>query len=256
MKTPTAQALEALVRRYNRREAVGLDPVGLLYGFADLRDREIAGLVASSLAYGRVAQIHASVAAVLSRMDSPRRFLERSRACDLRRAFRGFRHRFTTGDEVGALLCGAKRCLESFGSLEAGFASGLEDGHADTAAAVGAFACRLSEGAGLPCRSLLPEPARGSACKRLHLFLRWMVRRDEVDPGGWDRVPRSKLLVPLDTHMHRIGREFGFTRRGSADLAAAREITAALAKFAPGDPVRYDFALAHWGMEGCPDPDE
>ncbi|MCU0722343.1 MAG: TIGR02757 family protein [Planctomycetes bacterium] len=252
MKRLTARDLEALVRRYNRREAVGLDPVGFLYRFDDVRDREIAALVASSLAYGRVAQIHRSVAAVLDAIGAPRRFVERSTEVSLRSAFAGFRHRFTPGGEVGALLAGAKRCVEAFGGLEACFAAGMSWDDTDTVPALSAFACRLSDACGRGCASLLPVPDRGSACKRLHLFLRWMVRRDEVDPGGWTCVRASRLLVPLDTHMHRIGRALGFTRRSAADLGAAREVTSALARFAMDDPVRYDFALAHWAMEGYP----
>ena len=84
--------------------------------------------------------------------------------------------------------------------------------------------------------------------KRLNLFLRWMVRRDDVDPGGWDSVSRGRLVVPLDTHLFRIARTLGFTDRKSADLAAALEITDRFREIAPDDPVRYDFALTRLGI--------
>jgi uncharacterized protein (TIGR02757 family) len=95
---------------------------------------------------------------------------------------------------------------------------------------------------------LLPDPAAGSACKRLHLYLRWMVRRDAVDPGGWSRVRARQLVAPVDVHMHRLGRALGFTKRRQADARTALEITAALRRFAPHDPVRYDFALTRLGI--------
>jgi len=89
---------------------------------------------------------------------------------------------------------------------------------------------------------------RGSACKRLLMYLRWMVRKDEVDPGGWEGIPPSKLLVPVDTHMHRIARKLRFTRRKQANLATVREITAAFRKIVPDDPARYDFTLTRFGI--------
>ena len=95
---------------------------------------------------------------------------------------------------------------------------------------------------------LLPSPSAGSACKRLNLFLRWMVRQDNVDPGGWDSVSPAKLIIPLDTHMHRIGRRLGLTPRRQADLRTAIEITEGFRGICPSDPVRYDFALTRLGI--------
>ncbi|MFC1474950.1 TIGR02757 family protein, partial [bacterium] len=97
---------------------------------------------------------------------------------------------------------------------------------------------------------LTPAPRRGSACKRMNLFLRWMVRRDDVDPGPWTDVPASKLVVPLDTHMHRISSGMGLTSRKQADLKTAIEITDAFRAISPEDPVRYDFALTRLGILG------
>jgi uncharacterized protein (TIGR02757 family) len=98
------------------------------------------------------------------------------------------------------------------------------------------------------CNSLVPLPERGSACKRLHLFLRWMVRQDRVDPGGWSDVPAAKLVAPLDIHMHRISCHLGLTRRKQADARAALEVTRAFRQISPNDPVRYDFALSRLGI--------
>jgi uncharacterized protein (TIGR02757 family) len=245
--------LEALYERYNRKEYLHPDPLEFLYNYEDDRDREIVGLIASALAYGRVAQIVKSVAAVLDRMPSPRAFLERSSPDRMRRSFADFRHRFTTGEELAAVLLGAKRVIERYGSLRRCFAGGLIAGDDTVLPALSAFVAELTDDAGGAGWSLLPLPGRGSACKRLHLFLRWMVRRDEVDPGGWDEVPRAKLIVPLDTHMHRIGRHLGLTGRKQADLRAALETTRAFRTIRPDDPVRYDFALSRLGIRADAD---
>jgi uncharacterized protein (TIGR02757 family) len=239
-------ALEEAYRTLTRREHVGVDPVGFLYPHDDLRDREIVGLVAATLAYGRIEQIHASVERALERLGpSP---AEASLGDNLHGAFAGFKHRFTTGDEVAALVRSAGALQERCGSLGERFASLVDPGDETVVPALGRFVRELG-GEGL-CEgsSLLPVPERGSACKRLHLFLRWMVRKDEVDPGGWDGVPRAKLVVPLDTHMHRIGRALGFTRRRQADLKAALEITAAFREASCEDPVKYDFAIIRLGL--------
>ena len=243
-------ALEEIYRRLNRRDNVGADPVGFLYRHDDLRDRETVGLIAGSLAYGRVAQIHASVAEALERLGpSPARAVASGDGRALEVAFRGFKHRFTTGEEVAQLLLGAARLQLRHGSLGARFAALVEPSDETVVPALGRFVRELGAGGLCDASSLLPVPERGSACKRLHLFLRWMVRRDSVDPGGWDGVPPSKLVVPLDTHMHRIGRALGFTKRKQADLKAALEITAAFRRVSPEDPVKYDFAITRLGIE-------
>lgn len=246
--------LDRLYNRYNRREYVHPDPLVFLYDYEDVGDREIVGLVASSLAYGRVAQILKSVSNVLGAMGpSPSDFLERASINSLEKAFRGFKHRFTTAEELSALLYGVKKVIERYGSLNGCFIAGYKDEDETTIPAVTAFVKEIRDGAGLGCNSLLPSPADGSACKRLHLFLRWMVRRDAVDPGGWKGVEPSKLIVPLDTHMYRIAGTLGFTDRRQANGKTALEVTSAFREIAPDDPVRYDFALTRLGIRNDAD---
>ncbi len=240
-------ALEALYERLNRREFVHPDPLEFLYEYADVRDREIVALVASSLAYGRVAQILASVRTVLDRIGEPARFAKETSLEKARRALRGFKHRFARGEEVAALLYGAGRLIERHGTLEDAFLTGYDAAQETTLPALADFARRLRE-AGGPSGHLFPCPSTGSACKRLHLFMRWMVRRDAVDPGGWDRVSKAKLVVPLDTHMWSICRVLGFAERASGDGKAALEVTAAFRRLSPEDPVKYDFALTRLGI--------
>ncbi|MFP4057516.1 MAG: TIGR02757 family protein [Candidatus Brocadiia bacterium] len=244
----TGPALEALYRRLNRRQLVHPDPLEVLYAYPRVEDRELAALVAACLAYGRVTGILRSVRGALGRMPSPRAWLAEATPAGLRAAFAGFRHRFATGVQLAALLLGSKRLIERHGSLNEAFAAHLEPGHATVVPALAGFADELRRAADGLDAHLLPCPRRGSACKRLALFLRWMVRRDAVDPGGWTGVSAAQLIVPLDTHMHRICRALGLVARRSADLRAAEEATASFRRFAPHDPVRYDFALTRLGI--------
>ena len=246
-----ADVLDGLYRDVNHRRYVHPDPLEFLYAYRRLADREIAALLASSLAYGRVAQILNSVSDVLGRISpAPARYLGETSPSRIRRAMRGFKHRFSTGRHVAAMLVGAQGVIARHGSLGACFAKGISDDDATVLGALEAFVAELTEAAGEDCGHLLPDPARRSACKRLCLMLRWLVRKDGVDPGGWNRVPAAKLLVPLDTHMHRIARGLGATRRKSADMPAVIEITEAFGRLAPDDPVRYDFALTRLGIRG------
>ena len=246
--------LESLYRRFNRRCHVHPDPVEFLYAFADVREREVAGLLVSSLAYGRVRHIHRSITELLGRTGPPRAFLERSTPAALRRAMAGFKHRFANEDAMGDFLLGLRRVLRHHGSLAACFLAGLDASAETVLPALEHFVSELRAGMN-PDRSnhLLPHPAEGSACKRLHLYLRWMVRRDAVDPGGWDGVAPARLLMPVDTHIHRFALRHGLTRRKQADLRTVHEITAAFRHFAPRDPVRYDFSITRLGILGVSD---
>ncbi len=242
-----AEMLEDLYSRLNRRRYVHPDPLEFLYEYDNPADREVVGLVASSLAYGRVAQILKSVRCVLQRMGSrPVRFLQDASATSLKRDFVGFRHRFASGENISSMLLGVRRVIDRHGSLGSCFIARMEQDDDTVLPALSAFVKELN-GNGR-CGHLLPDPARGSACKRMNLFLRWMVRADEVDPGGWERVSAAKLIIPLDTHMHRIALTLGATRRNAADMRTAMEITDAFRRISPEDPVRYDFALTRLGI--------
>lgn len=243
-----AEELCGLYEALNRRDLVHPDPLEFLYGYEDVRDREIVGLVASSLAYGNVNQILKSVASILAYMPHPHRFLMESSRTSLLHTFHLFKHRFTTGQELATMLFGAREAIEHFGSLRQCLAHGMKQNHETIVPALSFLVGELSRVFDGKPRSLLPSPERGSAVKRLNLFLRWMVRHDAVDPGGWDTVSPSKLVVPLDTHMHRICLQLGLTTRKQADLRAALEITEAFRAVSPDDPVRFDFCLTRLGI--------
>ncbi|MBU1671708.1 MAG: TIGR02757 family protein [Actinobacteria bacterium] len=249
--TPSSlhERLERLYARYNHREFVHPDPLEKIYPFEDTADREVAGLVASTLAYGNVKQILRSVETVLAVMgESPARYLTDSTSVSLTRDLAGFRHRMTSGEDLAAVLEGARRAVLEHGSLNACFLAGLKEDDPDVVGGLCAFVSSLSAADPTACAFNLADPGRRSACKRLNLYLRWMVRHDEVDPGGWSGVPPSMLIIPLDTHMFGICRALGFTGRGQADLQAAREATRGFAGIVPSDPVRYDFSLTRPGI--------
>ncbi|MCP4682190.1 MAG: TIGR02757 family protein [Desulfobacterales bacterium] len=248
--------LDRLYAHYNSRRWVHPDPLEYVYHYADINDQEIAGLIASSLAYGRVAQILKSVSIVLGQMgQSPYQFLKSATSSSLRTIFRDFRHRFTSGQELAMMLLGAKRVIEKYGSLYTCFLSGFSDNDETVIPALSFLVRELKAHLNGRPNSLLASPEKGSSCKRLHLFMRWMVRKDRVDPGGWRDVTSAKLIIPLDTHMHRIGRLLELTKRKSADIRTATEITNAFKKIDPDDPVRYDFALTRLGIRRDADLD-
>lgn len=241
--------LEGLYERYNRVEFLSPDPVELVRPYGDPVDREVAGLIASCLAYGRAALIVRSVNRVLSEMgSSPAAFVREARIGCLEECFGNFRHRFTDGRDLIGLISGIRSVLEEWGTLEACFCHALDPDAPDTVRALTFLVECLGAPTGGRKNSLLPSPGSGSACKRLHLFLKWMVRQDAIDPGGWVCVPRSKLLIPLDTHMGRIARSLEITSRKQDDLRTAREVTAAFRLIAPQDPTRYDFVLTRFGI--------
>jgi uncharacterized protein (TIGR02757 family) len=250
VKKFSIESLEDVYSRYNHRRFIHPDPLEFLYLYTDPEDVELVALIASSLAYGRVQQILKSVSVVLQTIESPASYVQSTTKTKMKRDFRNFKHRFTTGDQMAQLLVGAGRAIKQHGSLGNCFAMGIDENDKTVEKALSHFADQLLLESTDRRSSLIPNPKKGSACKRLNLLLRWMVRKDDVDPGGWAQIDKSKLIIPLDTHMHRIAIEHGMTRRKNADMRAALEITKAFSIFCPTDPVRYDFSLTRPDIGG------
>ena len=241
-------SLDALYIRYNQRHFVDPDPLAPLYGFPDPRDQEIAGLIAAALAFGHVRQILRSIEIVLQALPSPAANLPSLSDAALRRRLDGFRHRYITGVEVVSLLAAIRQVLREHDRIGACFATGDDPAVPTLVPGLTRFVDCLRVHGGLEKNYLLPDPARGSACKRWFMYLRWMVREDAVDLGHWRGLGAHRLVVPVDTHMHRVARGLGLTRRKSADLKTALEITRAFSVICPEDPVRYDFCLTRLGI--------
>jgi uncharacterized protein (TIGR02757 family) len=288
-----ARALAPLLARLEREldtaARIGFDPVELPRRYRAPADQEVAGLFAAALAYGRADLFKPQLERVLAEMGpSPARFCEAFARAPQPGAFAGFRYRFNQPADVSALAAAAGHVRLLHGSLGERFAAlfreesaaaadhpparaapaGTRPPHARQGGALrwalARFARELREAP--PARALLarrgprglahllPDASLAGACKRWNLYLRWMLRGpDAVDLGAWTGVPRSALIVPLDTHVARIARHLGLTRRTDMTWRTAEEITESLRRLDPEDPVRFDFVLCHLGMSGaCP----
>jgi uncharacterized protein (TIGR02757 family) len=247
--------LEKLYARYNHRRLIAPDPLQFVYRYSEPRDMEIAALLAAILAYGRVAQIEKSVTRLLDFMGkSPFQFIlkfNKSKTAGLK----NFKHRFTTGEHLADFFVLLKIVLAEFGSIEKFFIKEYNPSDPNIIPALSKFSDNLlsmhtKSSKGL--KYLLPNPKDGSVCKRLNLFLRWMVRNDRVDTGLWKSVDKSKLIVPVDVHMGRLCKLLGLYRRKTISIAAALEITESFRFIEPNDPVKYDFALSRVGiLDNC-----
>jgi uncharacterized protein (TIGR02757 family) len=257
-----AAFLEEIYSACNIAPRLNRDPLAVAKRYPDPADREVAALVCSTLAFGSVDLIVRACESALAPLgERPAEALARMGEADFLDAWANFQYRFCFPEDMVALMRGIKRAREDEGSLEGLFLRG-DEGEPDVVGALGAFVRKIrdlgseggsSKGAYRIRDNLLPDPARGSACKRLFLFLRWQAREDAVDPGGWARVDPSRLVVPLDLHMTRIcfGR-LGFIRTDAANLRNALAATAAFRLYAPEDPVKYDFALTRPGIDPAP----
>lgn len=231
---------ETIYKKYNRKEFIHPDPLEFLSKYKNIRDKEIAGLITSSLAYGRVAQILKSAAFALDIMGkSPHSFIKTNTPAHFLKVFGNFKHRFTTGTELAAFLKTIKLILKEYGSLNNYFLNFYEKDNISLEKAIYKFAEKLN----LNSPSLMPSPVKKSSFKRLNLFLRWMIRKDAIDPGIWKGISPAKLIIPLDTHIFKLAKRINATKRNDTAMKTALEITSFFRKLEPEDPVKYDFAL-------------
>ena len=250
--------LERLYATFNHVESA-VDPVQVVRRYTTPADREVVAFCASALAFGRVASVLSTTESLLAVLgDSPAAFVRNFDPARDTDRLRPLVHRWIRGVDLIALLWILQRMIAEAGSIERFFL----DGHAASASDVGpalnrfgARALAIDLDAIYGARDgrrwvtyFFPRPDAGSACKRLNLFLRWMVRRDAVDLGVWSGLSPSKLVVPLDTHVIRVGRCLGLTRYRSPGWGMASEITESLRRLDPEDPVRFDFSICHLGM--------
>ncbi len=256
------RALDGVRQDCDRVARRASDPVSVVHRYAALHDQELVALVASSVAFGNVKAILAKLEDALRRL-GPRPSETADDQLGTFAAMHGWIHRVYRGEDLARLLIGARRVQRASGSLGARFAEDLgaagelQEGLArfcDAIREAGGFSRGVANGPRRGPGHLLPDPRAGSANKRLFLFLRWMVRpADGVDLGLWPQIDPSVLLIPVDTHIHKLARNLGLTRRKDVSLRTSAEITFALRKLDPRDPVKYDFSLCHMGMlQRCP----
>lgn len=257
-----------LDRLYTARSPQHLanDPLSFCHRYSDPADREVAAVIAAAFAYGGIKIILRTLESIFSELGpSPRGYVENFSPVQALKAFSGFKHRFNDGRDLVALLWGIRLMIADAGSVNAFFLRFDDAAAQDVTAALNGYSSAVLAldyrpvfgSAAAPAGSyfpfLFPAPAAGSACKRLCMFLRWVVRpADGIDLGIWRGVSPSRLVIPVDTHICRICSYLGFTGRKAADWRMAQDITAALRRLDPADPVKYDFSLAHLGIsEGC-----
>ncbi len=255
------EALDAVRARCDVAARRASDPVEFVHRYQDLHDRELVALLASSFAFGNVKALRGKIEDALQRIGP-----EIALACDdpgaLRRRLDSLRHRVYRGEDVAALLLGARSVQRAEGSLGEALARRWRESGGDLRQALACWVAAIRTGAGLDrlarerrgAGHLLADPAGTSAAKRIMLMLRWMVRpADGVDLGAWSSLPPSALVIPLDVHIHKLSRNLGLTTRSTAGWKAAEDVTRALARLDADDPVKYDFSLCHLGMvQACP----
>lgn len=257
-------ALDALLDLESKAAQLKADPLGLVHRYADPKDQEIVGLIAACVAYGRVSLFRPRLSALLDKLGpSPAEWLAQRSPEEVLERCQDFKYRMTGAAEVAALLYGAAQAQKRHGSLGNVAKTGFSENQGDMKATLNHFVEEIwafdpSPFIGSSQRSrrmkhLLSAPKGQSAGKRLNLYFRWMIRApDGADLGLWE-LPPSALVIPLDTHVHRISGFLGLTRREDLSWKTAEEITARLRILDPEDPVKYDFALAHLGISGdCP----
>ena len=243
--------LEEKTALYNSAEFIRTDPVSIPHLFSKKEDIEIAGFLAAAIAWGQRPVILKNAKAFLQLMDdSPHAFITGFKSSDLKR-FRPFVHRTFNGTDAVYFLKALRNIYKVHGGLEKVFLSGLQSGDSDLKNSI------------THCRKIffsLPHlqrtekhfsnPDAGSAAKRINMFLRWMVRKDNsgVDFGIWKSIPPSLLSCPLDVHSGRVARRLGLLKRKQNDWKATEELTASLKSYDAADPVKYDFALFGLGV--------
>lgn len=256
---PVREGLNDLYRWFDFKERTGHDPIRFPMRYKRKRDIEAAAFIAASFAYGRVGLFVPVIAKVLKVMgNSPSDFLRDFNVNKRRNLFAGVRYRFNDTDDIVSLLYIISVLLSRHGSIENAFGRFYRKEDSNTGSALSGIMDYILEidtsrvyGRNIRPRGLLqffPSPRKGSACKRANLFLRWMVRDRDIDFGIWKGIPKNRLVIPLDTHVAQASRRLGLTERKSADWKTAIEVTEALKKIDPEDPLKYDFVLCHGHM--------
>ena len=260
-KDSLKKTLDRFYREYNFKERLKHDPVEILHRYSNPEDIEVAGFIAACFAYGKVDLFKPVIDKILMPGGiHPAQFFARFALKKDSRYFKGLSYRFNNEKDILCFLYILSEALKKWRSLRNLFYHYYKSNHEDIRNALDGFVNYLINVDTTPVykknikpsglRQLLPLPVKGSACKRMNLFLRWMVRRKDIDLGIWDKIPPSKLIIPLDTHISRISQCLGLTNRTVSDWKTAREITESLRKFDSKDPLKYDFALCHQGISG------
>lgn len=251
-KKELKELLENLYLKYKKKFS-SKDPVWNLHRFSDEKDIEIIGLITSCYSYGQVDQINLFISNFIKNTGSKVfEFTSNYSEHKDKKYLKGLYYRFNTDNDLSTLLLNIKRVLNAKGSLKNAFLNSYNEADENILPALINFTHILNEKVDQNSYYgyLIPSPLKNSTCKRLNLYLRWMVRKDDIDPGIWNnKINKSKLIIPVDTHIYRISQKLKLVKRKSCDMKFAIELTNELKKFDEKDPVKYDFALCHLGID-------
>jgi uncharacterized protein (TIGR02757 family) len=244
------ELLDDRAAKYNAPEFIAKDPIAIPHIFTDRHDIEIAGFLAATISWGQRVTILNNAKKLLSLMEySPWDFIRNANEQDFRH-FKDFNHRTFNGDDCVFFLKAIQHIYNDLGGMERIFA----DGFKQSGNVKGSIASFHDAFFSLPhpgrTRKHVADPRKGSAAKRMNMFLRWMVRKDDrgVDFGIWDSIPASSLVCPLDIHTGTVARKLGLLKIRQNNWKAVEELAARLKELDPDDPVRYDFALFGLGI--------
>ncbi len=259
------KTLDAFYKQYDFQQRIAYDPIELPHRYKTQQDIETSGFIASCFSYGRVDLFKPVISRILHIAgDSPYEFFFNFDVQRDANLFEGIKYRMNTTKDITAFLYLLSVFLKKNGPLGSFFMDRFKKDDPNIINVLSKFvktfySADTSFVYGGNIRpfgllQMLPSPDKGSTCKRANMFLRWMVRGgDGVDFGLWKFIPPNKLIMPLDTHIARIARHLGLTKRKTTDIKTAIDITNNLKRFDPDDPVKYDFALCHLGISGkCP----
>lgn len=243
----TKEEIDELVQTYETKEFFYDDPVGIPNRFSDKKDKEIAGFIASLVAYGR-REVFLKKLAILFEIaqNEPLNFILNFEP----EILGDFNYRFGKPDDFAQIFNILRDLYEKEGGLEELFKYGYENQINENMfiPVTDYFYSKARDNSAQGFRFMLPDARKGSAMKRMCMYLRWMVRKGPVDFGLWDFMPASDLYIPLDTHVARISREMGLLSRNANDFKSVVELTENLKKFDANDPAKYDFALFGYGV--------
>ena len=242
----TKSELDSLVEKYETTDFIIDDPVQFPHLFKERKDIELAGFIASLFAYGnRKLFISKLKEFFLIAQNEPCNFIKNGDFSII--LDKGFNYRFSKPFEITELLKILSELYNTSDGLMELFEYGYSQGKMFEAV-TDYFYARADKKTGQGFYHLLPNPRKSGAMKRMNMFLRWMIRKSDVDIGCWRFMPKSELLIPLDVHVARLSREMGLLERKSNDMKAVIELTDTLKQFDPDDPVKYDFAIFGKGV--------
>lgn len=261
MKKDKLQKLQSLLEEahaeFLKSNEIQHDALAPALVYKRSRDKEFAAFICSILAYGRIVQVKRNIQRVLEPMGSaPVTWLTKSSDKDLLRALKGWAHRFNTSSDMFLMLKILRHIYKNHESLETFLnPTPFTKAYELIETLHGQFHQIITDEIHFShdldsFNFFLPDPKKGGACKRMNLFLKWMVRNEAPDLGLWKQFHKRNLVIPLDTHIYKQAKSLKLTKRSAANWETAQEITNALALMDPMDPTKYDFALCHLGIRG------